>query len=152
MHSDDSSNQKLTQLPSSQVVAPVSWQIEAQIQEALQNQPDPGGGPPNCQFIPYSVQSQVLYWIQASKFSCHPEIDPAWIQTPRTIFEPVPSAPMENILIHLPLDCSNLFQYLPTYLLPKRQWVWLPTMCSICMEFQLKLSQIVDPNLPLMSG
>ncbi|KAI3359008.1 hypothetical protein L3Q82_015392 [Scortum barcoo] len=62
-------------LPASQVIAALNWDIEAPIQQAQQQQPDPGGGPPGCTFVPDSVRSQVLQWAHSSKFACHPGIN-----------------------------------------------------------------------------
>lgn len=59
-----------TILPPSCVVAPISWEIESAVREAQQAQPDPGNELPNCLFVPDTVQ--VLQWVHASRFACHP--------------------------------------------------------------------------------
>lgn len=61
-------------LPSSCVIASLTWQIEEQVREAQQLQPDPGNILANRLFVPDSVRSQVLQWGHASKFSCHPGV------------------------------------------------------------------------------
>lgn len=40
------------------IVAPVMWDIESLVQGAQRLEPDPGGTPPNCLFVP--TRSQVL--------------------------------------------------------------------------------------------
>ncbi|KAI3356799.1 hypothetical protein L3Q82_003457 [Scortum barcoo] len=49
-------------LSASQVIAALTWDIKATIQQAQQQQPDP---------VPDSDRSQVLQWVHSSKFSCH---------------------------------------------------------------------------------
>ncbi|KAI3360355.1 hypothetical protein L3Q82_014659, partial [Scortum barcoo] len=61
-------------LPASQVIAALTWDIETTIQQAQQQQPDPGG-PPGCTFVPDSVRSQVLQWVHSSNFAFHPGIN-----------------------------------------------------------------------------
>jgi len=64
----------LSRLPSSCVVAAVTWEIETLVKQAQVNQPDPGNGPPNRLFVPDSTCSQVLQWGHTSRFACHPEV------------------------------------------------------------------------------
>lgn len=116
-------------LLSSQLVASISWQIDTKIQEALQNQPGPGGSPPNRQFGPDSARSQVLH-CKFRKFSCHPGINlhpfpPKMTLLVahhglRTMFEPVPSAHVENPLSFLWIapTSSGTWQAL----VPHRPW------------------------------
>lgn len=59
-------------LPQSCVVGALTWEISNSIREALLEQPDPGSGPPNRQFVPNSVRSQVLQWVHSSRFANHP--------------------------------------------------------------------------------
>ncbi len=59
-------------LPTSRVIASISWEIESQIKQAQLQQPDPGNGPPGHLFVPDSVHSQVLQWFHTSKLACHP--------------------------------------------------------------------------------
>lgn len=61
-------------LPSTCIVAAISWDIEAAVREAQRQQPDPGNGPANRLFVPASVRSQVLQWGHTSKFACHPGV------------------------------------------------------------------------------
>lgn len=63
-----------TILPSSCVVASLTWQIEAQVRKAQHSQPDPCNGPINRLFVPDGVRSQVLQWGRSSKISCHPGV------------------------------------------------------------------------------
>ena len=39
---------------------------------AQRSQPDPGGGPRNCLFIPTTVRSKVLQWGHSSRLACYP--------------------------------------------------------------------------------
>ena len=59
-------------LPSSCIVAAVSWRVEALVKQAPHTQPDPGNGPPNRLFVPDSARSQVLQWAHTSKITCYP--------------------------------------------------------------------------------
>lgn len=61
-----------TIIPSSKVVAPVRWEVEATVRRAQAQEPDPGGGPANCLFVPSIVRSQVLQWGHSSRLTCHP--------------------------------------------------------------------------------
>lgn len=40
----------------------LTWEIESIVKSALQNNPDPGAGPPGRLFVPVSVRPQVLKW------------------------------------------------------------------------------------------
>ncbi len=59
-------------ITSSKVVSPVQWELENTIRQAQVQEPDPGGGPTNCLFVPKSVRSQVLQWGHSSRLTCHP--------------------------------------------------------------------------------
>lgn len=61
-----------TILPSSCVVAAVTWDILQKVTNAQSRQPDPGGGPPGRTFVPDSVRTAVLEWAHTSRFACHP--------------------------------------------------------------------------------
>lgn len=54
------------------LVGSVHWEIEREVRNAQQTQPDPGNGPHNCLFVPDSVRTQVLQWGHSSKLTCHP--------------------------------------------------------------------------------
>ncbi|KAI3353355.1 hypothetical protein L3Q82_019890 [Scortum barcoo] len=62
-------------LPTSRVIAAITWDIENAVLRAQQQQPDPGQGPPGRLFVPGAVRSQVLQWAHSSKLSCHPGIN-----------------------------------------------------------------------------
>ncbi|KAI3364826.1 hypothetical protein L3Q82_001014 [Scortum barcoo] len=62
-------------LPTSKVIAALTWDIENAILQAQQHQPDPGQRPPGRMFVPDAVHSQVLQWAHSSKLSCHPGIN-----------------------------------------------------------------------------
>ena len=59
-------------IPGNFIVAPVTWEIESIVQRALQQDPDPGGGPPSRLFVPGAVRSEVLQWAHSSNLACHP--------------------------------------------------------------------------------
>ena len=61
-------------LPTSQVVAAVSWRIEEEVRAAQQSQPDPGTGPMGKLFVSASVTARVLQWAHSSKLACHPGV------------------------------------------------------------------------------
>ncbi|KAK7929110.1 hypothetical protein WMY93_005505 [Mugilogobius chulae] len=54
-------------VPSSCVVASITWEIKSKVQEAQATDPDP-----DCLYVPQSVRSQVLQWGHDSSFACHP--------------------------------------------------------------------------------
>ncbi|KAI3371553.1 hypothetical protein L3Q82_023587 [Scortum barcoo] len=62
-------------LPTSRVIAAITWDIENAVLRAQQQQPDPRQGPPGRLFVPDAVRSQVLQWAHSSKLSCHPGIN-----------------------------------------------------------------------------
>lgn len=63
-----------TILPSTCVVAALSWESESVVREAQQTQSDPGKSPPKspkCLFVLDSVRSQVPQEVDTSRFACH---------------------------------------------------------------------------------
>lgn len=60
--------------PPLQVVAAISWGIDHLIQEALETEPGPGGGPPNHIFVPQAVRPKVLQCAHSSRWSGHPGV------------------------------------------------------------------------------
>ena len=61
-----------TILPPARVVGVVTWGVELAVRMAQRAQPDLGGGPRNCLFVPTAVRSKVLQWGHASRLACHP--------------------------------------------------------------------------------
>ncbi|KAK3537438.1 hypothetical protein QTP70_009972 [Hemibagrus guttatus] len=61
-------------IPSSKIVAPIRWELEGTVKQAQAREPDPGGGPTNCLFVPKMVRSQILQWGHCSRLTCHPGI------------------------------------------------------------------------------
>ena len=61
-----------TILPPARIIGVVTWGLESAVRAAQRAQPDPGGGPRNCLFVPASVRSRVLQWGHSSRLACHP--------------------------------------------------------------------------------
>ena len=115
-------------VPKDQIVAPVQWDIETVVREALRLEPDPGGGPPRRLFVPVGVRSRVLLWGHASKLFGHPGVHRTreflsrrfwWPGMGKDIREFVAACTVcaRNKGSHLPP--SGLLRPLP---IPKRPW------------------------------
>uniref|UniRef100_A0A8C6LN61 Gypsy retrotransposon integrase-like protein 1 n=1 Tax=Nothobranchius furzeri TaxID=105023 RepID=A0A8C6LN61_NOTFU len=63
-----------TILPSSCIVAGVTWANRDQVLEALKVDPGPGNGPSNKLFVPQSLRGKVIHWAHSEKFSIHPGV------------------------------------------------------------------------------
>ncbi|CAJ1048226.1 uncharacterized protein lrfn4b [Xyrichtys novacula] len=63
-----------TILPTSCLVALLTWDIEEKVKAATEGQPGPSSCPSNCLFVPPALRSEVLQWAHSSKLSCHPGI------------------------------------------------------------------------------
>ncbi len=59
-------------IPSTKIIAPMRWDLENTAKQAQTREPDPGGGPTNCLFVPKAACSQVLQWGHSSRHTCHP--------------------------------------------------------------------------------
>ncbi|KAL2089934.1 hypothetical protein ACEWY4_014622 [Coilia grayii] len=59
-------------LPESRVVAALTWDVERQVQRALQDQPGPSAYPEGRLYVPETLRSQVLQWGHDSLLACHP--------------------------------------------------------------------------------
>ena len=117
-----------TILPPARVVGVVTWGVESAVRMAQRAQPDPGGGPRNCLFIPTTVRSQVLQWGHASRLSCHPGATrtaefirqrfwwPTLEADARSLWPPATSAPAARPPHHPP---ASLLRPLP---IPGRPW------------------------------
>ena len=62
-------------LPSTCILAAVTWEIESRVLQAQTQQPDPGNGPQNRLFVPDVMRSQVLEWGHSTHLTCHPGIN-----------------------------------------------------------------------------
>ena len=72
---DEASNEEqIPILPSPCVVAALTWDIEEQVREAIQDHPSPSACPPNRLFVPADLISQVIQWGHDSRLACHPGI------------------------------------------------------------------------------
>ena len=63
-----------TILPSSCLVATLTWEIEEKVRAAAQDQPGPSACPPNHLFVPPDLRSEVLQWAHSTQLTCHPGI------------------------------------------------------------------------------
>ncbi|XP_062854790.1 obscurin [Trichomycterus rosablanca] len=59
-------------LPPERIVAPLRWGVEEVVKRALLAEPDPGGTPTHCLYVPASARTQVLQWGHESFFAGHP--------------------------------------------------------------------------------
>ena len=59
-------------IPSSRIVAPIRWGIEARVKRAQQDEPGPGPRRPGLLYVPQRVRSQVLQWGHSSHITAHP--------------------------------------------------------------------------------
>lgn len=48
------------------------WDVEQEVQDALQVHPSPDNVPNGCLFVPTHLRSRVLQWVHSSKIACHP--------------------------------------------------------------------------------
>lgn len=72
-YSPETQEKPLTSIiPRSRIVAPLQWELERVVREALAREPDPGGGPAGRLFVPLSARAQVLQWGHESPLTCHP--------------------------------------------------------------------------------
>uniref|UniRef100_A0A6Q2YIJ1 Gypsy retrotransposon integrase-like protein 1 n=1 Tax=Esox lucius TaxID=8010 RepID=A0A6Q2YIJ1_ESOLU len=62
-------------LPASCIVAPVVWDVDADIQRALHSDPGPPGCPAGHQYVPLDVRDRLIYWAHTSPSTGHPGID-----------------------------------------------------------------------------
>uniref|UniRef100_A0A8C6MDH0 Gypsy retrotransposon integrase-like protein 1 n=1 Tax=Nothobranchius furzeri TaxID=105023 RepID=A0A8C6MDH0_NOTFU len=63
-----------TILPSSCILAGVTWTIRDQVLEALKVDPGPGNGPTNKLFVPQELRGKVIHWAHTGRFSIHPGV------------------------------------------------------------------------------
>ena len=59
-------------LPASCFLGSLTWEIEAEVTQALETEPDPGAGPPNRLFVPTRLRAKVLSWGHTNRLSGHP--------------------------------------------------------------------------------
>ena len=71
---EDSATSSDTILPSSNLIASLTWEVEERIKAALVDQPGPSACPPNRLFVPTPLRSDVLQWAHSSPLTCHPGI------------------------------------------------------------------------------
>jgi hypothetical protein len=61
-------------LPASCLVAPVVWELDADIEQALRTDPNPAQCPAGLLYIPSAVCDRLIYWAHTSSSSGHPGI------------------------------------------------------------------------------
>ena len=59
-------------LPDPCMVAVLTWEVEEQVRQALQDQPGPSACPDGLLFVPENLRSQVIQWGHDSRLACHP--------------------------------------------------------------------------------
>ena len=59
-------------IPPPLVIGAIRWRVEEAVKGAQRTEPDPGGGPTGCLFVPTAARAEVLRWGHASKLVCHP--------------------------------------------------------------------------------
>ena len=60
--------------PASCLVAPVMWELDADIEQALRTEPAPLQCPAVCLYVPSAVRDRLIYWTHKSPSSGHPGI------------------------------------------------------------------------------
>lgn len=55
-------------------IAPVSWDIMAELQREQHLEPPPANCPPDKQYVPLCLSQRVMQWVHASISVCHPRI------------------------------------------------------------------------------
>ena len=71
---EDSDEKPESILPTSCLVATLTWDIEERVRAATEGQPGPSSCPSNCLFVPPALRSDVLLWAHSSKLFCHPGV------------------------------------------------------------------------------
>uniref|UniRef100_A0A4W5K0J5 Gypsy retrotransposon integrase-like protein 1 n=1 Tax=Hucho hucho TaxID=62062 RepID=A0A4W5K0J5_9TELE len=61
-------------LPASCLVAPVVWELDADIERALRTEPTPPQCPAGRLYVPSAVRNRLIYWAHTSPSSGHPGI------------------------------------------------------------------------------
>ena len=61
-------------LPASCLLAPVVWELDADIEWALRTEPTPLQCPAGRLYVPSAVSDRLIYWAHTSPYSGHPGI------------------------------------------------------------------------------
>ncbi|KAI2659768.1 Transposon Tf2-6 polyprotein [Labeo rohita] len=61
-------------LPSSIIIAPVTWDIMEELQREQQHNPTPNNCPPNKQYVPHNLRQRIMQWVHTSISTGHPGI------------------------------------------------------------------------------
>ncbi|KAL0181849.1 hypothetical protein M9458_021224 [Cirrhinus mrigala] len=64
-------------LPSSIIIAPVTWDIMEELQREQQHNPTPNNCPPNKQYVPHNLRQRIMQWVHTSISTGHPGISRA---------------------------------------------------------------------------
>ena len=117
-----------TILPSSCLVAALSWPVEEKVLAALRDQPSPSCCPPTLLFVPPGLRSDVLQWLHSSRLACHPGVQRTkalvqqrfwWATLAEDIREFVAACPVCNQQKTARQAPAGLLQPLPV---PRRPW------------------------------
>ncbi|KAL2096038.1 hypothetical protein ACEWY4_008186 [Coilia grayii] len=115
-------------LPESRVVAALTWDVERQVQRALQDEPGPSACPEGRLYVPETLRSQVLQWGHDSLLACHPGATRTshhiarrfwWPTMEREVREYVQACPVCNCNKTSNRPPAGLLQPLPV---PSRPW------------------------------
>ena len=61
-------------IPASCLVAPVVWEVEADIERASRSEPTPTQCPVGREYVPFDVRDRLICWAHTSPSSGHPGI------------------------------------------------------------------------------
>ncbi|KAL2095577.1 hypothetical protein ACEWY4_007725 [Coilia grayii] len=112
-------------------MAALAWDIEGQVQGALQDQPGPSACPEGRLFVPEALCSQVLQWGHDSLLACHPRATRTslhiaqrfwWPNLEREVREYVQACPVCNRNKTSNRPPAGLLQPLPV---PSRPWSYI---------------------------
>ena len=115
-------------LPSSCIIAALTWDIERQVREAIRDQPGPSACPNGRLFVPDQLRSQVIQWGHDSHLTCHPGVTRTFHQLSQRFWWPLMRSDIQGYVRACP-TCNQsktssrppagLLQPLPV---PKRPW------------------------------
>ncbi|XP_036072769.1 uncharacterized protein lrfn4b [Oryzias melastigma] len=109
----ETDQQPKTIISPSCVLGALSWQLERDVRSAQAQEPDPGGGPPNCMFVPSAMRRQVLQWSHASRLTCHPGVRRTLYFLRRRFWWPSMSRDTQDFISGCPVCARNKVSHTP---------------------------------------